>query len=50
MEQKRIFKRFAYPCYTFPPLDLAFGLGLFVGSIAKRTGGRVMEACPKEKR
>ena len=50
MEQKRISKRFAYPCYAFPPLALAFGLGLFDGSIARRTGGRVMEACPKEKR
>lgn len=50
MEQKRISKRFAYPCYVFPPLALAFGLGLFDGSIARRTKGRVVEACPKEKR
>lgn len=50
VEQKRISKRYAYPCYAFPPLALAFGLGLFDGSIAKRTNGRVKEACPKEKR
>jgi hypothetical protein len=48
-EQKRISKRYAYPCLIFPPLSLAFGLGAFDRSIAKRTDGRVTKACPKVK-
>lgn len=50
MEQKRISKRYAYPCYALPPLALAFGFGAFDKSIKKVTEGRVTEACPRQKR
>ncbi|KAM3425793.1 hypothetical protein BST61_g7721 [Cercospora zeina] len=50
LEQKRISQRFLYGCAAFPPLSLAFGLGFFDGIIAKRSGGRITEARPSEKR
>lgn len=50
MEQKRVSKRYAIPCYAIPPLALAFGFGAFDKSIKKVTEGRVTEACPRQKR